>query len=1372
MYCFKNGNEELNCSYCAMRKTFSGIGKGNNCPEIQIYKNQFLLKFSDEVIAKDFAKYFGEIQNKILGEDFCAEEIIIDLSETKYINHFCISKIVLTLYACKKNKKIKMCLPRHNNKMLRYIYNLGILDYIFNCGYIECYIGDKIHNSYEDIYDFNGCYDHSILPYEIFEFNKNVNNEYFDEEKIVVEKCLNAVKKYYCEEKEQPEKYNKVESRVSLYLQEIVDNVFKHAYIESDKIFFAINIYNSYLPPYAVYKGTREEEKFEKRINKLQKHVPMSVYKDIQDRYFGGFNIVIDDIGEGIRNTYTSEKKENVYKDVYINGTKGRRTINGLKLVADQIAMNNDILWAHDTKYWIRTSFIENNQLCKEDESKTLHYDHLAVMGLCYDIFINLSQNSIEKRKTYEKFGIKCKMSVSEIKEMISMSKNSSDNTVIDNLNVTYKNVSMQDRLNVQSKFLFYRPRATQKNKMANEIGTRVLIRTSDESNFKYLVIYDLNQTTLFQAKAALEYEEITNKIRKIGIDKIILLTEDSWFFAMVSNKMNKDNAQKIFDEIDFKILFSNIHKNDESVFTELLLREQKNYVTHAQIYWGRNIITEYIDVERMIWDRAFSDILHKALARISGLLSDEQKIVFLENYLEAKFGAVVNEFKKDALQKIYLGSILMTGDTEKKVSYNDDIKIYLFRHKESNYHISEEHVVLFDLPVFSVKKSDIKYRRAFNTNRIERFEKNSDEYNFYSDKRYEKIISNIPFNIGIFETGFIKIVENDVFNELFLEFVLEIIKLKLSRFDKIRIEISETIDSNFHDLLNTQVERINSSSEYRGENKSVNLDKDFESELVIRIQKNIDIIELISKAVRSPQEILFVSQFCSLHFDSEFYKIVDAGYMPFLPFYYAKNDVVVDSDKINNFRSFLQTLNPKYRNVIERNYSNLAMNSDLNLAKYGGNSSLREEKVRDENKGNLLWKLINANICDEFFVEMNSEVITLEENVLTNLLLLQHSILKLDISKRSLNVNEIFSFILECEDIFDSVITYMMLITLINLPIDYTMFNKFYDKEIAEKVLNSESFYTRILFADFYNKSYLANFQPLLNEFFVSNDITIYYTMLSQLLFNIQHGRIHDSKIDKIYKKLDENIGGITQDDINEMKNLIPNCIYLLKLTRSYDKSIDAENALEREFNLYSNDIENNLLQVKMLITKIKDEGTKRFTIINKINVINDVREYVLNIIESLKANGYQNFEYELSNINVNVNDEHLTGDNGFLPRDLKLYNDSFIVQELAYLLHNAHNHSYKAFSIAENYKMYKVWIKAELKDSVLVIRLLNSIRRIDGNYEEIMRNIYGKKRIGKTYLEKFNINVSYIKNPKDILFDVDDIDVLETHIEIPYFN
>lgn len=1346
-----------------------GAYKKIEIPQIEAYKNQLYVRFGERVIAKDFVAYFGNIQQRIL-DDKEEAKICVDLSGTKYINQFCISKILLTLYMCRKTKIIKILLPSEENKMLRYLYNLGILDFIFSCPAIKCYINGNHVETYGAVYDFSDCYDHTIFPYTIFEYEIGEDNIKNEEE--VISTCLQEIENYYCIEKKQPEKFKQFESRVHLYLQEIVDNIFRHAYRHT--AIFAINVYNSYLPPYNVFSGTQEEKKFENRINRMQQEVPMSIYKDIQERYFGGFNIFIDDIGWGIQETYMGKNTENIYKDIYLNGSKKRQTINGLKLVADQISINNDILWAHDTRQWIRTSFIENNNICSSDDSKNNHYEHVPVKGLSYDLFINLAQNSMEKKRTYQRFGCKVEFDLPEIREIVSKDSISEDCAFVDILNIKNKNISMKPQLIKAKKILFYRPRAAQKNKMASELETRIISYFSQTSFFKYLIVYDLNQTTLFQARAVFEDEKIANRLIDHGIEKVILLTEECWLFAMSykesAYELCKDVAETVEKELVLKDILQMIHYNDEQVLRELLIKNQNSFVIKADIDWGKQQIDEYIDIEKMILDRAVSDILCMSIARISGMLKSEKKVVFLENYMKTRFSVLVNEFKENAIQNIYLGSILMSGNTERRIAYSEEIKIYLYRHKKSKIQIDNNHIVLFELPQFTNKKSNRKYRRVLNTNRIELFKEESEEYSYYKSEQYKEKIKRIPFEIGFNDTGFLKIMDSELLLDLFTEFVVDVIEIKLQRHDDIRVELAEDMQNEyFRKRIEKAINELKKRNMFLGQTKNISLNStESSNQLIIKLSRNIDLIDIISQANRSDTEITFISLFCNEQFNVAFYKIIDSGFMPFLPFFYSYSEPILNQAKLEKFQEFVQSLNPKYRREIENKYQLLSMNYNCKAeitAKFQHIEQLRDKSI--------LVDLINYNVEDNVAHSIQGGADLGQYGLLINLLFLQHSMFRLNVQFQTQNVIEVFDFLTEVySEIEDSVITFMLLVTISSIQLDYRNMEKFLDEKIAACLLTSRAVFVRIMFANFYNENSRTNYKQMLDEFFVRSDITIYYNMLAQLLFNSEHGKIHDSKIDKIYKKLDENMKNVSEDDINDIKSIIPNCISLLKMTKSYDKSMEEEEKLEKEFRRCCSDINNNLYDIEKIIVQLKTEGKKRFKIIEKEHIARDLEKYVSDIINVLQEKDYIIKEGEISKVNVTIGEDFQVDVNGRAQRSLKVYNDTIILEELAYLIHNAHKHSLCSFSIGGNYVKYHVWIKVELHDGIIVLRLINSIPGGAKQFQQIQEDIRTKRRIGKTYLEKFNITVIYYNNPKDILGNDPNINILETHIEIPYFN
>lgn len=1383
MFCFSSGSAECECDICAIRTSGSGKNTSHRIPNVDIYKETLTISFGEKVIAKDFAKYFGVVQQRMLAPNF-ENEIVIDFTNTKYINHFCISKILITAYKIKQDKKVSILLPTDckNNKMLRFLYNRGILDFIFLNENFQCFVGEERVTHYLEKYNFEECYDYAIYPYTIFEIK--MTDVHSKEIENLVKRVLESIEKYFSK-KNQSEKYQRIESRVKLYLFEIVDNIFEHAYKKgnTDKIVFAINIYNSYLPPYKVLVGTPEECKFENRIVRLQTEVPMSVYRDIHDRYFGGFNIFIDDIGDGIDGTYPASNLENKYKDVYINGSKKRKTINGLKLVADQMAINADLLWAHDGRSWVSTSFTENSNICRSDDSKTIHYEHPSIKGLTYDLFVNLAQNSKEKKKTYEQFGNKVSFKLDEVREIILGKKEDEldESIFVDLLNRKNRNKSFTDVLCKKYKYLFYRPRATQKNKMANEIDTRIISKFTTESHFDYLIVYDLNQTTLFQIKAVFENKDIAVELIQKGIKGILLFTEESWLFYMIvcgdSFSMRKIDKEKVDFDSQLLSIYKEIHENDKKAIQEIWCQEYSNYLFSGKIFWGFTEIEEYIDIEKMIIDRTISDLLCKSIARISGMLSSNQKLVFLEKFMEMKFGPLVNEYKNEAVQNIYFGSIIMSGETEKRVASDQDIKIYLFKHRECTLDLDDKHLILFELPVKKSSKKGSIRRRILNTNRTEECSDKSDEYKYYQEDAYIKNINKIEYMLGFYNTGFLSIpMNNDVLYEGYIQFILDIIKIKLRKFDVLSVQVLENLPKDkIKKGLENGIERILGDNEFRNFGKKVHIDRidEVSSQLIIKVGKNFELLDLMTDINHSKNEVIYIPLFNNILFDSDFPKILDAGYLPYLPLYYDSTEPIINNVQLEKFYSFTRTLNPHYRKELEFSSQTkevLKINTELTSDILNFYNHLMDD---ESYRFNVLPDIIsrNVNISDKDMV--NEDLKIGQYSIFVNALLLQHSIVRLNSVDRTKIINSILNFLVDKSDeIEDSIVTYLLLVIIKSVSYDNSMLGRLFDKELGKKLLKSKSNQLRILFADLFYENCRLKFETELDSFYVSSDIAIYYNMLAQLLFN-SHGTIHDGKLDMICKKIIEHPENMKQSDIDDINSIIPNCISLLKLTRSYDQSMEIEENLEREFFSYTSDVWGNLQRIKDFIEKLKIYAQERFVFIDREAVENGIKNYVEKVKEVLVRKQYDINSEEISNLNVTIGEDCDADKDGHVQRNINLYKDTIIFEELAYLLHNAHSHSFNKFSLHGNGdKKYLVWIRAELHSNFILLRFFNSIEKKDGNYENIVKKIHEKKRVGKTYLEKFNIHVLYEHNPKGPKAENDSIDIFETRIEIPYFN
>ena len=1379
MFCYGNGSQNSICEICALKSSKEEGGKLNKWPNIDIYKDSLTISFGNKVIAKDFAVYFGCLQERIVSLDH-EKEINIDFTNTNYINHFCISKILLTVFKVRKEKIISFLFPYDfkNNKMLRFLYNRGILDFIFSDDYFQCYVGGEKLKHYSEVHSFCECYDNAIFPYTIFE--TKIEKEHTEEIERIINWVLSSIKVFF-NEKNQSEKYKRIQSRIRLYLYEIVDNVFEHAYTEN--AVFAINVYNSYLPPYKVLVGTPEEYKFENRIIRLQKEVPMSVYKDIHDRYFGGINIFVDDIGAGIAQTYKEGNGENKYKDVYINGSRKRKTINGLKLVADQIAINADSLWAHDHRNWISTSFTENNNICKDDKSQTLHYVHPVIKGVTYDIFVNLAQNSKEKKKTYEQFGEKISFKIEVIQNIISeMHKETNkDNIFVDLLNYRNKNRRYEYEVRKSAKYIFFRPRATQKNKMANELENRILIHFNEKSQFEFMVVYDLNQTTLFQMKAVFENRDIGEKLIQKGIKTILLFTEESWLFKMIARDDNSFVMYKHEKEVsnqseEIVKMYKLIFKNDKDAVLEFLNQEYKKYIYWGKTYWGYNEINEYVDIEKMIVDRAISDLLGKSIARISGMLSQNQKLIFLEKFMEMKFGALVNEYKSVATENIYFGSIIMSGDTERRVAGDEDIKIYLFKHNECSIDIDEKHLIMFELPIIHSNngKSSIVRRRVLNTNRVEECSVKSEEYKYYQTSDYLDNIGDIEYKVGFFETGFLTIKVDDNLYSKYTNFILDLVRIKLRKFDFISIQIMNNLrESKVEGMLKIGLQKIRNDNEFRNFKKEICFGKidEASTQLIIKVGKNLELMDLLTDVNHSKTEIVYIPVFNNILFDSNYPKILGAGYIPYLPLYYTDVDPIINTVQLEKFEGFKRNLNPRYRKYLFLSSADdreFKMNIDLTNEIMNFYSHTIDTTMK---RNSILSQVIrrNVGICSQKYENLAEGLY----NVFIEALLLQHSLVRLNISERTKIINNILNFLERYKDeIEDSVITYFLLIVVKNISYDSNKIGKLFDKEVGIKILKSKSKQVRILFADIYNENCRLKFETELDDFYVKSDIAIYYNMLAQLSFN-SHGTIHDSVLDRISKKIIECPDKMNQKDFDEIYNVIPNCIALLKLTRSYDKSMETEESLEKQFAEYAKDIPQNMNHIRSLIEDLTKKAEERFVSIDKINVEEGIVDYVKKVQDILVRKQYKIDNGDISNVNFIMGDDIDVNDEGHIKRNINLYNDTIIFEEIAYLLHNAHQHSYTRFSRRGNAdKKYLVWIRVELHGNVITVRLFNSIEKKRNNFADILNRIHAKKRIGKTYLEKFNIHVLYYCNPKGIEVESEDIDIFETRIEIPYFN
>ena len=563
---------------------------------------------------------------------------------------------------------------------------------------------------------------------------------------------------------------------------------------------------------------------------------------------------------------------------------------------------------------------------------------------------------------------------------------------------------------------------------------------------------------------------------------------------------------------------------------------------------------------------------------------------------MEMKFGVLVNEFKAKAIQSIFFGSILMTGETERRITHEEELKIYFFKHNECSVNLKDNHLILFDLPKIKGVNSKGICRRILNTNKIESCEKESSEYKYYLSGSYKNIINNLSYDIGFYDTGFFNINLTDNLFNSYMNYILDIIKIKLNQYDNITIEITNELKLRLETKITKAVNKILNNNSYRNLGKKILINKiDNSIQLILKVGMNLDLLEMIAEANHSKNEIVYTPLFNNMQFEQSFIKVVDSGYMPFLPIYYSNTDILVDEINLEKFNSFVRTLNPRYRKGFENKNQFLKMNNDFKSEILNFFSHFINNKI------DILSDMILFNIQGIYYENISVDINQGQYDILIYLLSLQHSIIRLNNYNKTKSIISILDFISNSYlKINDSIITFLLIIITNNISIDYKMLEKYFDKDTSGDYLKSKSTQISILFADLFNRNCRWKFETELNEFFVSNDITIYYNMLAQMLFHSEHGKIHDGKLYILFKKVDETLF-LTDEVISTLNIIIPNSIALLKLTKSYDKSIEEVERLEREFIKYAENIRNNRHQIKNLIYEIITEGQKRFKILRK---------------------------------------------------------------------------------------------------------------------------------------------------------------------------
>lgn len=1369
-FCFKNMCNELDCEKCMFNDGYY------NVPKVEINNSNLRVTFGERIISTTFSGYFGEIQDYIQKD--CIKSVEIDFRNTEYINLFCISKIILTIMSTKNRIRYSILWPNPEQsksyKMLRFLYNKGIIDVLFECEDIENIIEGNLINSYKKVYDFSNCIDSAIFPYKIYYVEKHSPKRYSKELiKKSVEEIMVGIEKYF--RNTQENNYENIKNRLNLYLYEIIENIYEHAYYQSGV--FGVLVTYDYLPKYLWNKDREGKNRYMQREKRMQKENPLSLFGDIEDRYIGGISIWIDDIGKGIAQTVKGGFYQQMYRDTYLNGLNeqfrgnGKTKLNGLKLIGDEIANNGDYLWLHDCWHWVGTHCNElKSTIALIDESRKEGinaYEHSWVKGCTYEIKINLARNSKGKNNSYKQFGVPMTVGFDELRrlceEALSDSFVMKNTTLIDLFNSENHTKKIEDFFCVKDSCLLYRSRVIRKEQFKNELFSRIFLDRVEKYYFEEFVIYDLSQTALFQVRALIETKLYSQILIKHGIKTVVLVSAEFYVFVLEIEdetfKLRKKYSEQYIRQNKDRLLFyfKCFQKNDNAIINSIIKKNKKHMLISADIQWGSIQIEQYLDFEVMLQERQIFTVLRNMLVRVSGMLSADTRICFIEDFLEERFAEYLNEFSPAKAVKAYVGSLLLTKQTERKRAMKEDGKIYLFKHRESALKADDTYIFLLNFPIVNLKKQKTKYRRIEATHRIERYMDGSDEFKVYFTRKYEHLVQQLDYKLGLHSTGVFNIIKNKKLKESFKIFVAEQLSILIKKYEYIGLEA----DINLVDFCGERQEYIDEIKELvisKG-NRRI-LEKKFvegaerrDSRIKVYITYSIELIKLLEIKV-DWEGCIVISVFNEIKSPASLDRLINSGYIPFIPIFH-KNASIVTEDDLKTFKAFYESLVPTLRKEVDILFEK---------TQGGYNFDFLVELQRYFNKENSFSILYDA-IINYILYSINSskgeEDKKEEYDLLLTLLLWQEQKIRMDYIRNDRLLESIMSQ-LECHtDKGASILIYYCMLVLYIFQASLNVKSIETHRENIKRILRtSKNPYIKVIFANILNQWNTFEFRKELNEIFVGNDISLYYQILYQNTYN-DFGEDHDSVLYKYCKNKQ-----LTEEETQKLPSLVSECISLLKLTRPYYEEEEQLVVLEEELKkLYQK--EDYGFEFREKCEQLREYVKTRFVVIEVSNLRNNLKGFITKRI-------WEEAQKKSSSVEVPcANDDFI-----ICPEDkpkqmnkLIFPNDYYVVDELVFLFLDAvkYSNGIMITNASNEEKQSIVWVKCYIEDGGIVIKFFNNLSE---KFDDVLERIQNKKRVGKTHLEKFNIAVSYEEDPKEVHSLKVGGHTIATTIVIPYFN
>lgn len=712
---------------------------GNEVKPFKVLVNNDIMQivFESKVNAIEFFEFGFEIENGL--EKLKSEKVLIDLTKTIYFDTLALCYLFMFLKKSHiKNHTIFQFLliqgeelTEHKKKFVNFLRSTGFYSYLEDLnsnGGLSIEKNDFPTNKYSDI--------HSC----IYRFNILMDKKEIDLEIQTFENELT----HYLKDRIESNPISYIIHKVAFFLHEALENVFNHAFKESEEIKMCSIIAN--IVKSEISLDTRE---YEKNYTSKTPYLNISLFQE-KNEYI---EIYIADLGMGLRKSFLMNNElqdpkitdENILEYILTEGQRSHTKLRnadsteygGLYNLTNTFYADGDRLGFKADSRWL----FGKDQKLRINKQIPQHEYSCYVSGFAIVGFISWKY-SLEELTSGYFFSDKYKKNSSA---QLYWEKNYYMNTgYAGKIKIVDKRFSkLPEKRSYDYSWLVMFP---SENLKKDEI-----VKSVFEYKIPTVMIVDISETELKNYYMIFK----SSKQRFTFIEKLILISRTNAVAIFCQGKKENglipnDDEAKLFSEGKF-LSQNTIEKSlinfrlwqktyDSEVLWNLVSHYNKFAYINAEINWMGNILRGYLDFSQVCLIPECRDL---CIQRLFHLRSNIKPIYFrsLDRFTEdicAQANRIMDNSPDDAI--IWIGSVFVSGTSEHFGRDHDEEieKYYFFQHADSIEKVSH----LFEWSTLKERLNEWFPADKYSKKKYERVGKTSflanDGANFWLKKHYQ----------------------------------------------------------------------------------------------------------------------------------------------------------------------------------------------------------------------------------------------------------------------------------------------------------------------------------------------------------------------------------------------------------------------------------------------------------------------------------------------------------------------------------------------------------------------------------------------------------------------------------------------------------